>query len=62
MLRRAGDGVELIEPDDLEALVGPSGLESPGEPSAGRAARQRPSFSFAQADGSPAEPAPRRED
>jgi len=31
MLRRAGDGVELIVPEDLEALVGPSGLESPAE-------------------------------
>ncbi len=31
MLRRAGDDVELIAPDELEALVGPSGLESPTE-------------------------------
>ena len=31
MLRRASDGVELVAPGDLEALVGPSGLESPTE-------------------------------
>jgi hypothetical protein len=31
MLRRAGDTVELIEPDALDGLAGPAGLENPGE-------------------------------
>jgi len=31
MLRRAGDGVELISPAMIEAVVGPSGLEAPAE-------------------------------
>jgi hypothetical protein len=31
MLRRAGDGVELISPELIEAVVGPSGLETPVE-------------------------------
>ncbi len=31
MLRRASDDVELIEPGGLDAVIGPSGLEEPGE-------------------------------
>jgi hypothetical protein len=31
MLRRAGRGADLIEPADLDAVVGPAGVENPGD-------------------------------
>ena len=31
MLRRAGEGFELIEPEVLDALVGPGGVERPSD-------------------------------